>query len=142
MASVSRVSDQVGFNVFCLSLRNARKLDRCRVSSMKPPGLSQPPDTAGARLPSPGSERPAKLPQSVTNSGRPGSGPHAPQASDTRSTSEIIAAYLQNSDDSDETDLLAIVQPRGGSEEFRASLALLALVTGSALMIDGGWTAS
>jgi hypothetical protein len=31
--------------------------------------------------------------------------PDAPQASDTRSTSEIIAAYLQNSDDSDEADL-------------------------------------
>jgi hypothetical protein len=40
------------------------------------------------------------------------------------------------------SDLLAIVQYRGGPEEFRAGLALLALVTGSALMIDGGWTAS
>ncbi len=50
----------------------------------------------------------------------------APQASDTRSTSEIIAAYLQNSDGSDEADLLAIVQYRGGPEGFRAGLALLA----------------
>jgi hypothetical protein len=34
--------------------------------------------------------------------------PDAPQASDTRSTWEIIAAYLRSSDDSDEVDLLAI----------------------------------
>jgi hypothetical protein len=39
---------------------------------MKPPGLNRHPDTTGARVTSAGSERPAKLLQSVTNSGRPG----------------------------------------------------------------------
>jgi hypothetical protein len=69
----------------------------------------------------------------------------APQASDTRSTSEIIAAYLQNSDDSDEADLLAIVQYRGGPEEFRAGLALLASsdsrerVAGADILARLGW---
>ena len=69
----------------------------------------------------------------------------APQASDTRSTSEIIAASLQNSDDSDEADLLAIVQYRGGPEEFRAGLALLASsdsrerVAGADILAQLGW---
>ena len=71
--------------------------------------------------------------------------PDAPQASDTRSTSEIIAAYLQNSDDSGEADLLAIVQYRGGPEEFRAGLALLASsdprerVAGADILAQLGW---
>ena len=71
--------------------------------------------------------------------------PDAPQASDTRSTLEIIAAYLQSSDDSDEADLLAIVQYRGGPEEFRAGLALLASsdsrerVAGADILGQLGW---
>jgi HEAT repeat protein len=71
--------------------------------------------------------------------------PDAPQASDTRGTSEIIAAYLKNSNDSDEVDLLAIVQYRGGPEEFRAGLALLASsdprerVAGADILAQLGW---
>jgi HEAT repeat protein len=71
--------------------------------------------------------------------------PDAPQASDTRSTWEIIAAYLQSSDDSDEADLLATVQYRGGPEEFRAGLALLASsdsrerVAGADILAHLGW---
>jgi HEAT repeat protein len=49
-----------------------------------------------------------------------------PRASDARSTSEIIAAYLQRSDDSGAGDLLATVHYRGGPEELRAGLTLLA----------------
>jgi hypothetical protein len=37
--------------------------------------------------------------------------PDAPQASDMRGSSEIIAAYLRSSNDSDEVDLLAIGEP-------------------------------
>jgi HEAT repeat protein len=71
--------------------------------------------------------------------------PDAAQASDTRSTSEIIATYLQNSDDSDKADLLAIIQYRGGPEEFRAGLALLASsdsrerVAGADVLAQLGW---
>jgi len=49
-----------------------------------------------------------------------------PRASDARSTSEIIAAYLQRSDESGAGDLLATVHYRGGPEELRAGLTLLA----------------
>ena len=48
------------------------------------------------------------------------------RASDTRSTSELIAAYLRTSDDSEAFDLLTTVQYRGGAEELREGLALLA----------------
>lgn len=48
------------------------------------------------------------------------------RASDTRSTSELIAAYLRTSDESEAADLLTTVQYRGGDEEFREGLGLLA----------------
>jgi hypothetical protein len=47
------------------------------------------------------------------------------RASDTRSTTELISAYLQTSDDSEAADLITTIQYRGGAEEFRAGLALL-----------------
>jgi hypothetical protein len=53
--------------------------------------------------------------------------------------------YLKNSNDSDEVDLLAIVQYRGGPEEFRAGLALLASsdprerVAGADILAQLGW---
>jgi HEAT repeat protein len=49
-----------------------------------------------------------------------------PRASETRSTSEIIAAYLARPDDPDAVALLATLHYRGGPEEFRAGSALLA----------------
>ena len=48
------------------------------------------------------------------------------RASDTRSTSELISAYLQTSDDSEAADLITTIQYRGGAEEFREGLGLLA----------------
>ena len=48
------------------------------------------------------------------------------RASDTRSTSELIAAYLQTPDDSEAADLITTVQYRGGAEEFRQGRALMA----------------
>jgi len=48
-----------------------------------------------------------------------------PRASDTRSTAEIIAAYLKSQRDDDATNSLATVHYRGGPEEFRAGMDLL-----------------
>jgi HEAT repeat protein len=48
-----------------------------------------------------------------------------PRASDTRSTSEIIAAYINSQPDEDATNSLATVHYRGGPEEFRAGMELL-----------------
>ena len=48
------------------------------------------------------------------------------RASDTRSTSELIAAYLQTPDDSEAADLITTIQYRGGAEEFRQGFALMA----------------
>jgi HEAT repeat protein len=48
------------------------------------------------------------------------------RASDTRRTSELIAAYLQTSDESEAADLITTIQYRGGAEECRAGLELLA----------------
>jgi HEAT repeat protein len=48
-----------------------------------------------------------------------------PCASDTRSTAEVIAAYLKSQRDDDATNSLATVHYRGGPEEFGAGLALL-----------------
>jgi HEAT repeat protein len=48
-----------------------------------------------------------------------------PHASDTRSTSEIIAAYIDGQRNEDATGSLATVHYRGGPEEFRAGLELL-----------------
>ena len=49
-----------------------------------------------------------------------------PAASDKRSTAEIIAAYLESQLNDDATNSLAVVHFRGGPEEFRAGLELLA----------------
>lgn len=68
-----------------------------------------------------------------------------PRASDTRSTSEIIAAYLASSGDPDAGDLLATVHYRGGSEELRAGLELLVSaearerVAGADILGQLGW---
>jgi HEAT repeat protein len=51
--------------------------------------------------------------------------PDAPQASDARSTKELVATYLQRTDESDCGDVLAIVHYRGGAEELKAGLSLL-----------------
>jgi HEAT repeat protein len=48
-----------------------------------------------------------------------------PRASDTRSTAEIIAAYLNGQRDDDATNSLATVHYRGGPQEFRAGMDLL-----------------
>jgi HEAT repeat protein len=48
-----------------------------------------------------------------------------PRASDTRSTAEIIAAYLKGQRDDDATNSLATVHYRGGPQEFRAGMELL-----------------
>lgn len=47
------------------------------------------------------------------------------RASDTRSTTELISAYLRTADDSEASDLITTIQYRGGAEEFQAGLALL-----------------
>jgi HEAT repeat protein len=49
----------------------------------------------------------------------------APQASDARSTAELIATYLQRTEDSDCSDALAILHYRGGADELKAGLDLL-----------------
>ena len=49
-----------------------------------------------------------------------------PRASDKRSTSEVIAAYLEGRKNDDATPSLATVHYRGGPEEFQAGIELLA----------------
>ena len=49
-----------------------------------------------------------------------------PRASDTRSTAEIIAAYIKSQGNNDATESLATIHYRGGLEEFRAGMDLLA----------------
>lgn len=48
-----------------------------------------------------------------------------PRASDERSTSEVIGAYLEGQKNDDATHSLATVHYRGGPEEFRAGIELL-----------------
>jgi len=67
------------------------------------------------------------------------------RAFDRRSTSEIVAAYLASSGDSDAGDLLATIHYRGGPEEFQAGLALLASaearerIAGTDILGQLGW---
>lgn len=49
-----------------------------------------------------------------------------PRVLDTRTTAEIVAAYIKGQRDDDATASLAIVHYRGGPEEFRAGIDLLA----------------
>jgi HEAT repeat protein len=49
-----------------------------------------------------------------------------PRASDTRTTAEIIAAYIKSQGNDDATESLATIHYRGGLEEFRAGMDLLA----------------
>ena len=49
-----------------------------------------------------------------------------PRAADTRTTAEIIAAYIKIQGNDDATESLATIHYRGGLEEFRAGMELLA----------------
>ena len=67
------------------------------------------------------------------------------QASDTRSTAEIIAAYLESQRNNDATHSLATVHYRGGEVEFAAGVELLAScdplerVVGADVLAQLGW---
>lgn len=50
--------------------------------------------------------------------------PNAPQASDPRSTAELVALYLENPETDEAGQALAIVQYRGGHEEFEIAARL------------------
>jgi HEAT repeats len=68
-----------------------------------------------------------------------------PCASDTRSTTEIIAAYIKGQRSDDATNSLATVHYRGGLEEFRAGITLLtsrdpcARAAGADVLAQLGW---
>jgi len=68
-----------------------------------------------------------------------------PCASDTRTTAEIIAAYLDGQRSDDATNSLATLHYRGGPEEFRAGLELLTSddarerAAGADLLAQLGW---
>jgi len=67
------------------------------------------------------------------------------RASDNRRTSQIIAAYLQTSDELEACDLLATVQYRGGHEELHTGVSLLnssdprERIAGAAILGQLGW---
>ncbi len=54
--------------------------------------------------------------------------PKAPQASDPRSTSELVSLYLCNPETDEAGQALGIVQYRGGKEEFEIQHSLLRAV--------------
>src|SRR6266478_2349134 len=50
--------------------------------------------------------------------------PNAPQASDPRSTAELVALYLRDPETDEAGQALGIVQYRGGKEEFEIAAKL------------------
>jgi hypothetical protein len=66
-------------------------------------------------------------------------------ASDTRTTAQIISAYIESQNNDDATNSLATVHDRGGTEEFQSGMKLLASMdpreraVGADVLAQLGW---